>query len=291
VSPHFVGAAITSAKGKDLMESPPPVSRKQLAAESDSDLMITFTSSDDDDEHAKEEEYSETDIGIFGPDSSRSDNDATKHDDDDDIESSDHDDQQEAQAITAHDDLIAASSVMSDMLEAEWRQQMRQESQQADDVLTKQTQGLFDFSQEKFITLSKYKEDTKFEFDISPAKLCDRLYDNTVSPEQVYTVLANTHNDYLVQLQATMKECFNRLDFEPKHQQQMITYANFINNHVHKRTGSTTFWITLVPWSKLAWLWSDNMATPAKYAPLVSPVPNTSPSSLTASPDPSILNL
>ena len=43
VSPHFVGAAITSAKGKDPMESPPTVSRKQLAAESDSDLMITFT--------------------------------------------------------------------------------------------------------------------------------------------------------------------------------------------------------------------------------------------------------
>ena len=42
-SPHFVGAAITSAKGKELMESPPTVSRKQLAAESDSDLMITFT--------------------------------------------------------------------------------------------------------------------------------------------------------------------------------------------------------------------------------------------------------
>jgi hypothetical protein len=51
-SPHFVGAAITSAKGKELMESPPTVSRKQLAAESDSDLMITFTSSDDD-EHEK----------------------------------------------------------------------------------------------------------------------------------------------------------------------------------------------------------------------------------------------
>jgi hypothetical protein len=42
----------------------------------------------------------------------------------------------------------------------------------------------------------------------------------------------------------------------------MITYANFINNQVHKRTGSTTFWITLVPWSKLAWLWGDNMAAP-----------------------------
>ncbi len=71
-------------------------------------------------------------------------------------------------------------------------------------------------------------------------------------------MLANTHNDYLVQLQATMKEYFNRLDFEP----QIITYANFINNQVHKRTGSTTFWITLVPWSKLAWLWSDNLAAP-----------------------------
>ena len=105
---------------------------------------------------------------------------------------------------------------MSDMLEAEWRQQMRQESQQAADELMKQMQGLFDFSQEKFITLPKYKEDTNFKFDISPAKLCDRLYDNTVSTGQVYTVLANTHTDYLVQLQATMKEHFNRLDFEPK---------------------------------------------------------------------------
>jgi hypothetical protein len=68
-------------------------------------------------------------------------------------------------------------------------------------------------------------------------------------------VLANTPNDYLVQIQAIMKERFNRLDFEPKHPPQMITYANFINNQVHKRTGSTTFWITLVPWSKFAWLW------------------------------------
>ena len=151
---------------------------------------------------------------------------------------------------------------MSDMLEAEWRQQMRQESQQADDVLTKQTQGLFDFSQEKFITLPKYKEDTMFQFDTSPTELCDYLYNNTASPEQVYMVLANTPNDYLVQIQAIMKERFNRLDFEPKHQPQIITYANFINNQVHKRTGSTTFWITIVPWSKLAWLWGDNLAAP-----------------------------
>ncbi len=148
------------------------------------------------------------------------------------------------------------------MLEAELMQQMRQESQQAADELMKQMQGLFDFSQEKFITLPEYKKETKFEFDISPAKLCDRLYDNTVSPEQVYTVLANTHNNYLVQLEATMKDRFNRLDFEPKHQPQMITYANFINNQVHKRTDSTTFWITLFPWSKLAWLWGDNLAAP-----------------------------
>ncbi len=59
-SPHFVGAAITSAKGKELMESPPTVSRKHLAAESDSDLMITFTSSDDD-EHEKEDTSSDDD--------------------------------------------------------------------------------------------------------------------------------------------------------------------------------------------------------------------------------------
>ena len=36
-------------------------------------------------------------------------------------------------------------------------------------------------------------------------------------------VLANTPNDYFVQLQAIMKEHFNRLDFEPKHPRQMIT--------------------------------------------------------------------
>jgi len=48
-SPNFVGAAITSAKGKEPMESSPTVSHKQLAAESDSDLIITLTSSDDDD--------------------------------------------------------------------------------------------------------------------------------------------------------------------------------------------------------------------------------------------------
>ena len=106
---------------------------------------------------------------------------------------------------------------MNDMYDAEWRQQMQQESQQADKVLKNKMHGLFDFSKKQFITLPEYKKETKFEFDISPAKLCDHLYDNTVSPEQVYTVLANTHNDYLVQLQATMKERFNRLDFDPKH--------------------------------------------------------------------------
>jgi hypothetical protein len=270
-SPHFVGAAITSAQGKELMESPPTVSSKQLAAESDSDLMITFTSSDDD-EHEKEEEYSETDIGIFGSDYSSSDNDATKHDDDD-IESSDHDDQQEAQALiaddqeeaqalTAHDELIAAASVMNDMLDAEQMQQMQQERVQADEALKNKMQGLFDFSKALFITLPEYTKDTKFAFDISPAKLCDHLYANTVSPEQVYTVLSNTHNDYLVQLQAIMKELFNRLVFEPAHELQIITYANFINNQVQKRTGSITFWINLVHSSKLAWLWSDFIAAP-----------------------------
>jgi hypothetical protein len=159
-------------------------------------------------------------------------------------------------------DLIAAASVMNDMLDAEWMQQMQQESLQADEAVKNKMQGLFDFSKKQFITLPEYKKDTKFAFDISPAKLCDHLYDNTVSPQQVHTVLANTHNDYLVQLQATMKERFNRLDFEPEHELQIITYANFINNQVQKRTGSTTFWITLVHWSKLAWLWSDNMTAP-----------------------------
>jgi hypothetical protein len=155
----------------------------------------------------KEEEYSENDIGIFGHDSSSSDNDSTKHDDDDDIDSSDHDDQEEEEAQSADDqqdddlieassvmidmlepaddqqddDLIEASSVMSDMLEPEWRQQMRQEDQQAYNKTMKQTRGLFDFSLEKFITLPEYKKETKFEFDISPAKLCDYLYNNAAS--------------------------------------------------------------------------------------------------------------
>jgi hypothetical protein len=312
-SPHFVGAAITSAKDKEPMESSPTVSRKQLAAESDSDLIITLTSSDDDDEHAKEEEYSENDIGIFGHDSSSSDNDATKHDDDDDIDSSEHDDQEEeeaqaaddqeeaqaltdhddqqeeqaltaddqeeAQALTPHDDLIAASSVMSDMLEPEWRQQMRQESQQAYNELMKQTQGLFDFSLDKFITLPEYKKETKFEFDISPAKLYDYLYNNTVSAEQVYTVLANTHNDYLVQLQATMKEHFNRLDFEPKRSAGVDGAGRLARRALAViQTGH----------------YRGKMSTPiypAKYAPLASPAPKTLPSLLTASPDPNILNL
>ena len=190
--------------------------------------MITFTSSDDD-EHEKEEEYSETDIGIFGPDYRSSDNDITKHDDDA-IECSDHDDQQEAQAptdddqeqaqtLTAHDELIAAASVMNDMPDAEQMQQMQQERLKADEALKNKVQGLFDFSN---ITLPEYTKDIKFAFDISPAKLCDHLYDNTVSPEQVYTVLSNTHIDYLVQLQRTMKELFNRLDFEPVHELQII---------------------------------------------------------------------
>ena len=79
------------------------------------------------------------------------------------------------------DDLLAASSAISDMLEPEWRQQMRQEDQQAYNKTMKQTRGLFDFSLEKFITLPEYKKETKFEFDISPAKLCDYLCNNTAS--------------------------------------------------------------------------------------------------------------
>jgi hypothetical protein len=155
---------------------------------SDDDEHEKGDTGSDHDEHEKEEEYSETDIGILGPDYSSSDNDATKHDDDD-IESSDHDDQQEeeaqaltaddqeeAQALTAHDDLIAAASVMNDMLDAEWMQQTQQESLQADEALKNKMQGLFDFSKKQFITLPEYKKDTKFAFDISPAKLCDHLY-------------------------------------------------------------------------------------------------------------------
>jgi hypothetical protein len=169
--------------------------------------MITFTSSDDDEEE-KEEEYSETDI--FGPDYSSSDNDIAENDDDD-IESSDHDDQEEAQALTAHDDVIAASSVMNDMLDAE------QEQMQEEELKTEAPE-------------QDYTEGMKFKFDISPVKLCDHLYDNSVSPEQVYTVLSNTHIDYLVQLQGIMKELFDRLDFEPANVPQIITYANFINH-------------------------------------------------------------
>ena len=206
------------------------VSRKQLAAESDNEILITFTSSD---EEEKEEEYSENDI--FGPDYSSSDNDITENDDDD-IESSDHDDQEEAQALTAYDDVIAASSVINDMLDAEQEQtqQMQEEKIKAkahvaqeqmqqmqaeklkaaaheqkqmskSEAFKNKVQGLFDFSKELFITLPEDTEGTKFTFGISPAKLCDHLYDNTVSPEQVYTVLSNTHIDYLVQLQGIMK--------------------------------------------------------------------------------------
>jgi hypothetical protein len=243
-SPHFVGAAINSAKGKEPVESPPTVSRKQLAAESDNDLTVTFTSSDEEEE--KKEEYSETDI--FGTDYSS------------DFKSSDHDDQEEAQALTAHDDLIAAG--FTDMLDAEPSQQMQQERLKADEELKHKLQGLFDFSKEKFITLPVYTEGTKFQYDISPANLCDHLCNNKVSPEQVYTVLSNTHNDYLVQVQAIMKERFDRLDFEPAHELQIIAYANFINNHVQKCTGSITPWINFVPWSKHAWLWSEFIAAP-----------------------------
>ena len=59
-----------------------------------------------------------------------------------------------------------------------------------------------------------------------------------------------------------MKELFDRLDFEPAHELQIIAYAKFINNQVQKRTGSITFWINLVPWSKHAWLWSEFIAAP-----------------------------
>jgi len=172
--------------------------------------MITFTSSDDDEEE-KEEEYSETDI--FGPDYSSSDNDIAENDDDD-IESSDHDDQEEAQALTAHDDVIAASSVMNDILDTE------HEHMQEEELKTEAPE-------------QDYTEGMKFKFDISPVKLCDH-----------------------------MKELFDRLDFEPAHELQIIAYANFINNQVQKRTGSITYWINFVPWSKHAWLWSEFIAAP-----------------------------
>ena len=139
---------------------------------------------------------------------------------------------------------------------------MQQERLKADEELKHKLQGLFDFSNRLFITLPEYTEGTKFQYDISPANLCDRLFNNTVSPEQVYTVLSNTHNDYLVQVQAIMKERFDRLDFEPAHELQIIAYANFINNQVQKCTGSTTPWINFVPWSKHAWLWSEFIVAP-----------------------------
>jgi hypothetical protein len=158
--------------------------------------------------------------------------------------------------------LIAAGSVIIDMLDAEPSQPMQQERLKADEELKHKLQGLFDFSKRLFITLPEYTEGTKFQYNISPANLCDHLYNNTVSPEQVYTVLSNTHNDYLVQLQAIMKERFDRLDFEPAHKLQIIAYANFINNHVRKCTGSTTPWINFVPWSKHVWLWSEFIVAP-----------------------------
>jgi hypothetical protein len=76
---------------------------------------------------AEKEEYSETDI--FGTAYSS------------DTESSDHDDQKEAQALTAHDDLIAAGSVIIDMLDAEPSQQMQQERLKADEELTQAAQA------------------------------------------------------------------------------------------------------------------------------------------------------
>ena len=121
-----------------------------MAAEFDSDLIITFTSSDEEEEN--EEEYSETDI--FGRDYSSSDNDIAEHDDDD-IESSDHNDQEQAQAPTAHDNMIAASSVMNDMFDAEQEQtqQMQEEKLKAEapeqghmskyEALKNKVQGLF----------------------------------------------------------------------------------------------------------------------------------------------------
>jgi hypothetical protein len=65
-----------------------------------------------------------------------------------------------------------------------------------------------------------------------------------------------------VEVQAIMKERFDRLDFEPAHKLQIIAYANFINNHVRKCTDSTIPWINFVPWSKHAWLWSEFIAAP-----------------------------
>jgi len=240
-SPHFVGAAITSAKGKEPMESPPTVSRKKLTAESDEDLMITFTSSEDE----KEEEYSDNDCGVFGSDSSSSDIDLSDHDDqEEEVQASD--DQEEAQAADDQQEEVQASD---DQEEAQAADDQQEEVQASDDQQEEEAQAA----------------DDQQDDNIPPAELYDYLHYNSLLPELVYMLLANTPNDYIEQLQAIMKEHFDRLDFEPKHPRQMITYANFINNQVHKRTGSTTFWITLHPWSKFAWLWGSLLSAPCPH--------------------------
>ena len=70
---------------------------------------------------------------------SSSDNDIAEHDDDD-IDSSDHDDQEQAQAPTAHDNMIAASSVMNDMLDAEQEQEKEQQQEQEQEQEEEQQQ-------------------------------------------------------------------------------------------------------------------------------------------------------
>jgi hypothetical protein len=75
------------------------------------------------------------------------------HDDQQEAQAPTDDDQEQAQTLTAHDELIAAASVMNDMLDAEQMQQMQQERLQADEALKNKMQGLFDFSKALFITL------------------------------------------------------------------------------------------------------------------------------------------
>ena len=126
-----------------------------------------------------------------------------------------------------------------------------QEEAQAADEQKQEVQASDDQEQEM------QAADDQHDANISPAQLYDCLHYNSLLPEVVYTVLANTADDYIEQLQEIMKQHFDRFNFDPKHPQQIITYANFINNQVHKRTGSTTFWITLQPWSRFVWRWGE----------------------------------
>ena len=90
------------------------------------------------------------------------------------------DDDQEEEETQAANDQEEAQAAEAEWRQLKYRQQMRQEDQQTYNKTMKQTRGLFDFTQKIFITLPQYEEGTKFQFDISPAELCDYLYNNIV---------------------------------------------------------------------------------------------------------------